>query len=174
MCSKPDVVDLDQSLSYKHPMSTKPSPIPSGHATATPYLTVKDSTQAIAFYQKAFGAVDRGYRIVAPNGMTAHAEIQIGNSVIMLADEAPDHGTASPLSLGGSPVRIALYVEDSDAVAQSAVAAGAKLIIPVADQFYGHRSGRIEDPFGHVWIISTQIEEVSPEEMQRRATKLFG
>jgi len=144
-------------------------PIPEGFHTATPHLTVADGAKAIEFYKKAFGAVENeSMRFSDPDGRIAHAEIRIGDSPIMLAGEAPDYGRRSPEALGGSPVIISLYVEDVDAVARQAVEAGAKVLIPVADQFYGDRAGRFADPFGHVWIISTHIEDVSPQEIEKR------
>ena len=138
--------------------------VPYDHAV--PYLAVKDASAAIAFYQKAFGATET-IRLADPQGKIAHAEIKIDNATIMLADEYPGF-SPSPLALGGSPVTIHLYVEDVDWFVQRAVAAGAKLLIAVSDQFYGDRSGRLEDPFGHVWMIATHQEDVSVEEMRRR------
>jgi PhnB protein len=142
--------------------------IPDGFHTATPYLIVKGAAQALDFYQKAFGAREV-FRFAGPNGQIGHAEIQIGNSRIMLADEHPQMGAVGPQTLGGTPVGICLYVEDVDALAKRAVAAGAKVERPVQDQFYGDRSGTFADPFGHKWTIATHKEDVSPEEMQRRA-----
>ena len=149
-------------------MTTNAKPIPEGYHTVTPYLTVNDAASAIEFYKKAFGATEL-MRLADPSGKIGHAEIRIGDSPIMLAEEFPEYGNRSPQSLGGSPVVIHLYVEDVDAVASQAIAVGAKVLIPVGDQFYGDRSGRFTDPFGHVWIISTHKEDVSPEEMQKRA-----
>lgn len=144
-------------------------PVPEGFHTATPHLTVAGGAKAIEFYKNAFGAVENeAMRFSDPDGRIAHAEIRIGDSPIMVADEAPDYGRRSPEALGGSPVIVALYVEDVDALARQAVAAGAKVVMPVADQFHGDRAGRFADPFGHVWIISTHIEDVSHEEMERR------
>jgi PhnB protein len=151
-------------------MPGKVKSIPEGYYTATPYLIVKEAARAIDFYKKAFGATEL-MRLPQPDGKIAHAEIKIGNSPIMLADEAPEAaalGARSPQTLGNSSVIIALYVDDVDAMARQAVAAGAKLLIPVKDQFYGDRSGRLLDPFGHVWIIATHKEDVPPEEMQKR------
>jgi PhnB protein len=148
----------------------KVKPIPEGYYSLTPYLIVKDAARAIDYYKKAFGATEL-MRMPDPSGKIAHAEIKIGNSPIMLADEFPERGptgTRNPQALGDSSVVIALYVEDVDTVAQKAVAAGGKLMFPVADQFYGDRSGRLVDPFGHVWIIATHKEDVPPEEMQKR------
>jgi PhnB protein len=149
-------------------MTSKVKPIPEGYQTATPYLIIKDATRAIEFYKKAFGATELMCR-ADPSGRIGHAEIRIGNSPIMLADEAPEMGYRSPQSLGSSPVSILLYVEDVDAVFSQAVAAGAKVERPVKDQFYGDRSGGVTDPFGHVWHIATHIEDVAPEELRKRA-----
>jgi PhnB protein len=149
-------------------MTGKVNPIPKGYHTATPYLIVKDAARAIEFYKKAFGAMEL-MRMPGAGGKIGHAEIKIGDSPIMLADEVPGMGFRSPESIGGSPVSILLYVEDVDAVFNEAVAAGAKVQRPVADQFYGDRSGGVTDPFGHVWYIATHKEDVSPEEMKKRA-----
>ena len=142
--------------------------IPDGYHTATPYLTVKDAARAIEFYKRAFDATE-SMRVAAPEGKVGHAEIKIGDSIIMLADEFPEWGNRSPQSLGGSTVGLCLYVKDVDSVFARAVAAGAQVSKPVEDQFYGDRSGTVTDPFGHVWTIATHTEDVSPEEMQRRA-----
>jgi PhnB protein len=148
-------------------MATKVKPIPDGYHTATPYLILKDAAQAIDFYKRAFGATEL-MRMPGPGGKIGHAEIKIGDSPIMLADEFPDMGHKGPRALGGSPVTIMLYVNDSDATVAQAVSAGAKVTKPLQDQFYGDRSGTIEDPFGHVWHISTHKEDVAPDEMDRR------
>ena len=147
-------------------MATKP--IPDGYRTATPYLIIKGAADAIEFYKRAFGATEL-LRMADPQGRVGHAEIKIGDSVIMLADEHPAMGYRGPRSLGGSSVSILLYLEDVDGVFERAVKAGARAQRPVADQFYGDRSGTLEDPFGHVWTVATHVEDVSPEEMQRRA-----
>lgn len=147
---------------------SKPKPIPEGYHTATPYLIIKDAAKAVEFYKKAFGAKEM-MRMSQPDGRIGHAEIKIGDSPIMLADEFPEMGARSPQSLGGSPVSILLYVEDVDAFAKQAVAAGTKVVRPVKDQFYGDRSGSFEDPFGHQWHIATHVEDVAPEEMHKRA-----
>jgi PhnB protein len=154
-------------------MISKVKPIPEGYHTATPYLIVKDASRAIDFYKKAFGATELA-RMPGPGGKIGHAEIKIGDSPIMLADEVPGMGFRSPESLGGSPISILLYVEDVDAVFSEAVAAGAKVQRPVADQFYGDRTGGITDPFGHVWYIATHKEDLSPEEMKKRAAAAAG
>jgi PhnB protein len=140
---------------------------------ATPYLCVKGAASAIEFYQKAFGA-EEVMRLAEPDGRIGHAEIRIGDARIMLADEYPEQGILSPLSLGGAGVSISLEVENVDALTAQAVAAGAKLTRPVSDEFYGDRAGKLEDPFGHVWHVSTRIEDVSPEEMQRRYEALLA
>lgn len=145
-----------------------PKPIPEGYHTATPYLIVKGAAEAIEFYKKAFGAREL-MRFADPSGKVGHAEIKIGNSPIMLADEYPDMGYRGPQSLGGSAVSILLYVEDVDRLFAQAIAAGGKVDRPVKDQFYGDRSGTLKDPFGHVWTIATHKEDLSPEEMHRRA-----
>jgi len=147
-------------------MSVKP--IPDGYHSVTPYLCVRRAAQAIEFYKKAFLATER-MRIAQPDGRVGHAELQVGDSVIMLSDEFPEIGARSPQSLGGSPVSIHLYVEDADAIFSQAVAAGAKIKRPIADQFYGDRLGGVEDPFGHTWWISTHKEDLSPQEIERRA-----
>jgi PhnB protein len=149
-------------------MTSRVKPIPEGYHTATPYLIVKDAARAIEFYKKAFGAMEL-MRMANPSGKIGHAEIKIGDSPIMLADEVPEMGHRSPESLGGSPVSILLYVQDVDTVFNQAVAAGAKVQRPVADQFYGDRTGGVTDPFGHVWYVATHMEDVSPEEMRKRA-----
>jgi PhnB protein len=148
-------------------------PIPAGYPTVTPYLIVQRAAEALAFYQQAFGATER-MRIPGPNGTVGHAEITIGDSVVMLADECPDMGFRSPKALGGSAVSLHLYVEDVDARFQRATAAGAKVLKPVQDQFYGDRSGLLEDPFGHVWNLATHVEDVAAEEMQRRVAALLA
>ncbi len=146
--------------------TTLEMPITEYH-TATPFLAFKDASTAIEFYKNAFGAKER-MRLTEPGGKIGHAEIAIGDSVIRLSDEYPDYGVLSAQTLGASPVRMNLHVPDVDALAKQAVAAGAKMVRPVADQFYGYRSGVVSDPFGYSWILSTQIENVSAEEMQRR------
>ncbi len=141
--------------------------IPKGYHTATPYLIIKGAAEAIEFYKKAFGAKEL-VRMPGPGGSVMHAEIMIGDSPIMLADENPDMGTRGPKALGGTPVSMCLYVKDVDSLAAQAVAAGAIVERPVTDQFYGDRSGTFGDPFGHVWTIATHKEDVSPKEMHKR------
>jgi PhnB protein len=142
--------------------------IPDGYERITPYLIVKGADRAIEFYKKAFGAAER-MRMEGPNGTIGHAEIEIDGSAIMLADEFPDMGFRSPQSLGGAGVSLHLYVEDVDSRFNKAVAAGAKTLRPVQDQFYGDRTGTLEDPFGHVWSIATHKEDLSMEELRKRA-----
>jgi PhnB protein len=145
---------------------------PDGYHSVTPYLVVKDAAHAIEFYKKVFGAQEL-FRLGGPDGKVGHAELRIGDSVLMLADEAPQMGSLAPPTIGGSPVRILLYVDNVDDVVPRAVAAGAKIVRPVADQFYGDRAGGIEDPYGHYWHVATHKEDVSPDEMKRRAAALF-
>jgi PhnB protein len=141
--------------------------IPDGYHTATPYLIVKGAARAIAFYKKAFGATEL-MCLADPSGQVAHAEVRIGDSPIMLADEFPEMGFRGPQSLGGSAVSILLYVEDVDALTGQAIAAGATVLKPLKDQFYGDRSCTLVDPFGHVWTIATHKEDVPHEEMHKR------
>jgi PhnB protein len=148
-------------------------PIPEGYEGVTPYLCVRDAARAIDFYKLALGAVEV-VRLAGPSGKVGHAELRIGRAPLMLSDEFPETGVRSPQTLGGAPVSLQLYTEDADALFARAVAAGAKVLRPVADQFYGDRGGKLEDPFGHVWWIATRKTDVSPEEMQRRAAALFG
>jgi PhnB protein len=141
--------------------------IPQGYHTATPYLIVSGAAKAIEFYKKAFGAKEL-MRLADPSGKVGHAEVKIGDSPIMLADEFPEMGAKGPQAFGGSPVSICLYVEDVDALFKQAIAAGAEAKRPVVDQFYGDRSGTLVDPFGHTWTIATHKEDVPVEEMNRR------
>lgn len=142
-------------------------PATDGHHAAIPTLIVHEATAAIAFYIEAFGATETS-RLTYPDGRTGHAEIDIRGALVMLADEHPDHGFLGPRSLGGSPVVLTLHVDDPDAHFARAVAAGATMRSPVENQFYGDRSGQVEDPFGHVWTLATRIEDLSNEEMTRR------
>jgi PhnB protein len=148
-------------------------PIPDGYEGAIPYLIVQDARRAIEFYRKAFGATEH-MCFALPGGKVGHAEIRIGKALVMLADEHPEMGYRGPQALGGTPVSLALYVEDVDARFAQAVAAGATVLRPVKDQFYGDRNGTLKDPFGHIWTLVTHTEDMSPEEMQRRAAKLHG
>ncbi len=147
-------------------------PIPDGYHSITPYLILKGAANAIEFYQKAFGAAEF-MRLDGPGGSVAHAEIQIGDSRIMLADECPDMNALAPQSPGSSGVGICLYVENVDEIVQQAIDAGAKVQRPLADQFYGDRSATLEDPFGHVWTVATHIEDVPPEEIDRRMAEMM-
>jgi PhnB protein len=152
-------------------MTTKVKPIPDGYHTVTPYLIVSDASKALEFYKQAFGATETT-RMDGPGGKVMHAEIRIGDSAIMLADECPQMGARSPQQLGGSPVSLHLYVEDADSITNRATAAGATVIRPIQDQFYGDRSAMVTDPFGHTWNISTHKEDVSLEEIKKRAAAL--
>jgi PhnB protein len=154
-------------------MAKTPLPIPPGYEHSTPYLTCKDAAQAIDFYKNAFGAAEL-IRMPMPDGKIGHAEIKIADAIVMLSDEFPEYGAQSPATLGGTTVGIMIYVPDVDAFAERAVAAGAQLAEPVKDQFYGDRSCRLLDPSGHKWFFATHIEDVAPDEMKRRAEKLFG
>jgi PhnB protein len=146
------------------------NPIPEGYHSVTPYLVMRDAAKAIDFYRKALGATEL-FRFDAPGGKIGHAEVRIGDSVIMLADEYPDMGHRGPQSLGGSSVSLMVYVEDVDSQFRRAIDAGGKVKQAVKDQFYGDRSGTFEDPFGHVWTIATHKEDLSPEELARRAAE---
>jgi PhnB protein len=142
-------------------------PIPDGYHSVTPYLICKGAAQAIEFYKTAFGATEL-MRMPGPDGRLGHAEIRIGDSAVMLADEFPEMGVRGPQSLGGTSVSLMIYVADVDMVFPQAIRAGGKEVRPLTDQFYGDRSGTLEDPFGHKWTIATHKEDVPPEEMQRR------
>lgn len=143
------------------------NPIPDAYRTPTAYLIVNDASQAITFYLNAFDAVE-SVRLADPNGKVMHAELRINGTPFMLADEFPDMGYRSPHSLGGSPVSVLLYVEDVDVQFKKALAAGAKEMLPVQDQFDGDRRGTLVDPFGHIWLLASRKEEISLEEMKRR------
>jgi PhnB protein len=152
-------------------MATKP--IPEGYHTVTPYLAVDDAAEAIAYYTKAFGANERS-RMEAPDGSIGHAELEIGDSIVMLSDPFPQATTRTPKELGGTTATVFLYVEDVDAVVKRAVDAGATVTMEVADQFWGDRFGAITDPFGHSWSIATHVEDVPPDEMARRAEEAMA
>lgn len=154
-------------------MTKKVSPIPEGYAAVTPYITIGGASDAIAFYKKAFGA-EEVMRMNGPDGKVMHAEIRIGGSVIMLHDENPEWKALSPKTIGGSASSIMLYVPNVDAVMKAAEQAGATVTMPAADQFYGDRCGNITDPFGHKWAIATHIEDVAPDEIERRAKAMFS
>lgn len=143
-------------------------PIPDGYHSVTPYLMVKGAADAIEFYKRAFGATEL-FRMADPKGVIGHAEIRIGDSVIMLADDQPSATCRGPRSLGGSTVGLLIYLENVDTVFTRALDAGGKSLRPLANQFYGDRSGTLEDPFGHVWTVATHVEDVPPEEIARRA-----
>ncbi len=143
-------------------------PIPAGYHNVTPYLIVKGAAAALDFYQKALGAEEM-MRLEGPGGTIGHAEIKIGDSMIMLADECPEMSFRGPKAIGGTPVSLHVYVEKVDARFELAIACGGKVIRPVQDQFYGDRTGMFEDPFGHIWSLATHTEDLSPEEIGRRA-----
>jgi PhnB protein len=152
-------------------------PIPDGYPQVTPYLCVDGADAAIRFYGDVFGATERmrmGGEPGDPDDKVGHAELQIGDGLIMLSDEFPNMGATSPKTVGGTPVTLSVYVEDVDAVFDRAVAAGATVLRPVELQFYGDRSGQFEDPFGHRWSVASHVEDVSPEEMARRAAEMGG
>ena len=152
---------------------TGAKPIPDGYPRVTPYLCVDGADAAIAFYTKVLGATEK-VRMGAPQGKIGHAELELGDSVVMLADEHPEVGFLSPKSVGGTPVTISVYVEDVDVVYERAVAEGASAERPVEDQFYGDRTGQFQDPFGHRWHVATHVEDVPPEEMQKRAAEAMA
>jgi uncharacterized glyoxalase superfamily protein PhnB len=145
-------------------MSVKP--IPEGYHTLTPFLTVRNAERAIEFYKQAFGAQERGVA-KGPDGKVMHAEVKIGDSVIMLSDEYPEFGSLSPQSVGGSPMGLHIYIENVDAAFDRAVKAGAQVEMPVMDQFWGDRYGKLKDPFGHKWSIATHVKDMSADEMKR-------
>ncbi len=145
---------------------------PDGYHTVTPYLIIQGAAKAIEFYKQAFGATEL-MRLDAPGGTIGHAEMRIGDSIIMLADEHPEMGFRGPPALGGTPVCLMLYVEDSDAMFAQAIAAGGTLQKPLQDQFYGDRSGQLVDPFGHVWTIATHKEDLTPAEISARLTGMM-
>ena len=150
-----------------------PKPIPEGYHTVTPFLAVDGAAQAIEFYKRAFGARERA-RMPAPDGKIAHAELEIGDSVIMLADPFPHSDHRPPKELGGTSAGVFLYVEDVDAVVQQALDAGATLTMPVDDMFWGDRFGAVTDPFGHAWQIATHKEDLTPEEVAERGREAMA
>lgn len=150
------------------------NPIPEDYPRVTPYLHVDGASAAIEFYTEVFGATERGRMPGDSPDSVGHAELELGNSLIMLADEFPDMGALGPKSVGGSPVTLHVYVEDVDATFEKAARAGARSLQEPADQFYGDRSGQFEDPFGHRWNVASHIEDVPPEEMQRRMAEAAG
>jgi PhnB protein len=142
--------------------------IPEGYHTVSPYLAVEDAAEAIEYYKNAFGAKERG-RMEAPGGAIGHAELEIGDSVVMLSDPFPQSSTRPPKKLGGTSMSVFLYVEDVDAVVKRAVDAGATVLMEVADQFWGDRFGTVQDPFGHTWSVATHVEDLTEEEIAERA-----
>jgi PhnB protein len=149
-------------------MPGKVNAIPTGYHSLTPYLVVNDGSKAIEFYKQAFGAKEIN-RMAGPGGKIGHAEVKIGDSIMMLSDEMPGSGNRSPQSLGGSPVSIFMYVENIDSAFDQAVKAGAKADMPPQDMFWGDRFGKLTDPFGHQWALATHVEDVAPQEMEKRA-----
>jgi len=164
-------MSMKRRLPKPRPKSN-PKAIPAGYHTVTPYLIVKGAVEAIAFYENAFGAKEV-MRMADPTGKVGHAEIKIGDSRVMLADEVPEMGFKGPTTFGGSPVSLLLYVKDVDKVVAQATFAGAKIVRPVEDKFYGDRAGSIEDPFGHTWTVATHVEDLSMVEIEKRATMTF-
>jgi PhnB protein len=148
-------------------------PIPEGYPRVSPYLSVAGAADAIDFYTKVLGAKER-MRMDGPGGTIGHAEIEIGDSIIMLADENPDFGNKGPKTIGGTPVTLSVYVEDVDDTFERALKAGATSLRDVDNQFYGDRSGSFEDPFGHQWHVATHVEDVPPEEMGKRAAEAMA
>jgi PhnB protein len=148
-------------------------PVPDGYPRVIPYLIVSGAGDAIDFYTKVLGASER-MRMPGPNGKIGHAELELGDSVIMLADEFPDMGNRNPKAIGGSPVMISVYVENVDDVFDRALAEGATELRSVEDQFYGDRTGQFEDPFGHRWSVATHVEDVPPDEMEKRMTEVMS
>jgi PhnB protein len=146
-------------------------PVPKGYHAVTAYLSVQNAAQALDYYKRAFGAKEL-VRMPMPDGKVGHAEIKLGDSHVMLADEMPNMGFLSPQSRGGTTVQLHLYVPDVDAMVQRALAAGGKLTRPIEDKFYGDRAGTLEDPYGHVWYIATHKEDVPPKEMKRRMDEM--
>ena len=144
-----------------------------GASTLSSYITVKGASEAIEFYKKAFNATEKG-RLLMPDGSIGHAELEIEGSLLMLADENPEWGNKSPQTIGGNPMTFGLYVKDADAAFQKAVDAGATVVMPVEDMFYGDRVGQVMDPFGYKWMITTHKEDVGFEEMQKRSDKMFA
>lgn len=154
-------------------MASKPQTPPAGYHSVTPYLALRDAKAAIDFYKRAFGA-ELVLKLDMPDGKIAHAEIRIGDSILMLSEENPDWGNLSPQSLGGSPVFLMIYVSDVDTAFPMAIAAGATEVRPVQDQFYGDRSGTLKDPYGYQWTLATHTEDLSQEEIERRMQAEFA
>ena len=164
-----DIKKLQQSVQGDKAMASAVKPIPDGYHSVTPYLIIKGAADAIEFYKKAFGATEL-FRMAGPDGKIGHAEIKIGDSPIMLSDEWPEMKYLGPKSLGGSPVSILLYVDDVDTIFNRAIAEGGREDRAIENKFYGDRAGSLTDPFGHIWHVATHVEDVSPEEMKRRAS----
>ena len=154
-------------------MATNVKPIPEGYHSVTPYLIIKGAAEAIEYYKKSFGATEL-FRMPTPDGKIGHAELKIGDSPIMLSDEHPDLGHVGPQTLGGTSVGIMIYVDDVDTIYKRAISGGGQEIRPLQDQFYGDRSGTLKDPFGHMWTVATHVEDVAPEEMQKRMAAAGG
>jgi PhnB protein len=154
-------------------MNTQVKPIPDGYHTLSPYLVVRGAAEAMDFYKKAFGATEL-FRLAMPDGKIAHAEFRIGDSIFMISDENPGWDTASPQKLGGSAVALHLYVEDADRTFAAAIEAGARESMPVENQFWGDRMGKVVDPFGHRWLIATHVEDVASSELQGRMDAFCG
>lgn len=154
-------------------MATNVKPIPEGYHSVTPYLIIKGAAAAIEYYKKSFGATEL-FRMPTPDGKIGHAELKIGDSPIMLSDEHPDLGHVGPQTLGGTPVGIMIYVDDVDTIYKRAISGGGQEIKPLQDQFYGDRSGTLKDPFGHMWTVATHVEDVAPEEMEKRMAAAHG
>ena len=154
-------------------MSDSPESGSNRRSSLTPYLVVRNASEAIEFYKKAFNAEEM-FRMPMPDGAIMHAEVRFGDSLVYLCDEFPEHGAKSPLAFEGTPVSLHMYVANADAAFDQAVAAGAKVLMPLTNMFWGDRYGRLSDPYGHVWAIAQRVEDVSPEEMDRRAQAAFG
>ncbi len=146
---------------------------PNERRSLVPYLTVRDAPAAITFYAEAFGAEPVGERLTLPDGLIAHAELRFGDVTLFLSDENEEWGNRSPLTIGDTPIRLALHVDDVDATFEQAVAAGCEILVPLADQFYGERAGRVKDPYGHVWILSQHIEDLTQEEIEARMKSMM-
>jgi PhnB protein len=168
MASKKKVSKKNSNKRAKAPARKKAQPVPAGYHTVTPYLVCRGAAGAIDFYKRAFGAKEK-MRMPGPDGRVAHAEIQIGDSRVMLGDEFPEMGARSPEALGGSAGSVFLYVKNVDAFADKAVAAGATVLMPIQDMFWGDRYGKLKDPFGHEWSIATHKEDVTAKQMAKRA-----
>jgi uncharacterized glyoxalase superfamily protein PhnB len=154
-------------------MARQATAIPDGYHTITPALSIRDAARAVEFYQQAFNAQQLD-RLEGPDGKVMHAALKIGNSILMLGEEHPQMGAPSPLTLNGTPVSLYLYVEDADAAFSQAVKAGAKIELPVSDQFWGDRTGQVSDPFGHRWWLATHKEDLTPAQIKQRAAKAMA